>query len=505
MDFLVDYRLTAVCPIFNCNAYGQSDRVSPQQSPEVTAAKLCAAGISVQVIDGHNPLEIQQALAAHTTHAQGPSTKPCAIVAKTVKGWGFASVVGHNAHGRPATQEEQVKAFAELDAMAQRLGAVWTDGDLRIPPLPSAQVPRPQPVQPAPSFCEALRYYGREHLLAQGKIATRRAYGVALQALGHVNPRVVALDGDVRNSTYAEYFWQDEKLQERFFECRIAEQNMLSCAGGLAVGDKVPFVSTFGKFLVRGYDQLEMGFISRFNLKLVGSHAGVSLAADGPSQMALVDVPFFRAWTTIRTPAGKPFLYLLQPADAHASYALTIAMAEHEGACYLRTFRTDVPFLYNDTTRFTLGGHHVLAEGHDLLIVTAGYMTHEVRLALAGLKEHGIHATLVDLYSLPFDGVAMVRLVQENAGQVLTVEDNYGAGLGSAVADVLAQHGSPYRLTQMFVRQIPKSGRTPDEVLRYLQLSAADIVQTAVHMQDAGSRRGKARTAAQGRERRKKL
>ena len=298
----------------------------------------------------------------------------------------------------------------------------------------------------------------------------------------------VALDADVRNSTYSENFLHDAALQERFFECRIAEQNMLSCAGGLAAGGKLPFVSTFGKFLERGYDQIEMGLMSGFPLKLVGSHVGVSLAADGPSQMALPDVAFFRAWTTLRSHAGKPLLYLLQPADAYAAYALTVAMAAHEGPCYLRTLRPDVPFLYNDTTAFALGGHHVLAEGHDLCIVAAGYMVHEAHKALPLLKEQGIEATLVDLYSLPFDDVAILQLVQENQGQVLTVEDNYGAGMGSAVADALAAHGGAYTLMQMYVRQIPKSGRTPDDVLRSLHLSAPDIVQTAVRMLDVAAR-----------------
>jgi len=311
---------------------------------------------------------------------------------------------------------------------------------------------------------------------------------VALRALGHAYPYVVALDADVRNSTYSETFWHDEALRERFFECRIAEQNMLSCAGGLAAGGKLPFVSTFGKFLVRAYDQLEMGLISCFNLKLVGSHVGVSLAADGSSQMALSDVAFFRALTTVHTRGGKPLLYLLEPADAYAAYALTVAMAAHEGPCYLRTLRPDVPFLYSDATAFSLGGHHVLAEGHDLCIIAAGYMVHETRKALPLLKEQGIAATLVDLYSLPFDDVAILQLAQENQGQVLTVEDNYGAGIGSAVADALALHGGAYTLTQMYVRQIPKSGRTPDEVLHSLQLSASDIVHTAVSMLDVASR-----------------
>jgi transketolase len=231
-----------------------------------------------------------------------------------------------------------------------------------------------------------------------------------------------------------------------------------------------------------------MGFISGFPLKLVGSHVGVSLASDGPSQMALPDVAFFRAWTTLRSQTGEPLLYLLQPADAYAAYALTIAMAAHEGPCYLRTLRPDVPFLYDDSTAFALGGHHVLAEGHDLCIIAAGYMVHETHKALAPLKEQGIAATLVDLYSLPFDDVAVLQLVQENQGQVLTVEDNYGAGIGSAVAEVLAAHGGTCTLTQMYVRQIPKSGRTPDDVLRSLHLSASDIVQTAVRMLDVAAR-----------------
>ena len=495
VDFLMDYHLTAVCPIFNCNGYGQSGKVSAQQAPEVTAAKLRAAGLDVHVIDGHDPAAIQQALQAHAA-----ATTPCALVARTVKGWGFTSVLGSSVHGRAATEEEQAQALAALDATAQRLGAAWSEGDLRIPPLSTTAVPPRQPVQPVaplrgrrasspfPSFRAALQRSGQEQRLAQGKMAPRRAYGVALQALGHANARIVALDGDVRNSTYSEIFLHDAALQERFFECRIAEQNMLSCAGGLAAGGKLPFVSTFGKFLERAYDQIEMAFISGFPLKLVGSHVGVSLAADGPSQMALPDVAFFRAWSTLRASDGKPLLYLLQPADAYAAYALTVAMADYEGPCYLRTLRPDVPFLYHDSTTFTLGGHHVLAEGHDLCIMAAGYMVHEALKALPRLKEQGIEATLVDLYALPFDDVAILGLVQENQGQVLTVEDNYGASLGAAVAEALARHGGSYTLMQMYVRQIPKSGRTPDDVLRALQLSAADIVQTAVRMLDVAAR-----------------
>ena len=241
----------------------------------------------------------------------------------------------------------------------------------------------------------------------------------------------------------------------------------------------MPFASTFGKFVTRGYDRLEMGLISRFNLKVVGSHVGVSLTADGPSQMALPDVAYFRAWTTVRSRAGRPVLYLLNPADAYAAYALTLAMAEHDGACYLRTLRPDVPFPYDDNMRFTLGGHQILARGHDLLMVASGYMVHEAKKALAKLRDEGVQATLVDLYSVPFDRAAIVALAEENGSRVLTLEDNYGAGIGSAVADTLLERGGAFTLRQMYVRRVPKSGRTPDEVLRDLGLSADDIVKTA--------------------------
>jgi transketolase len=481
LDFIMDYHLTAVCPIFNCNGYGQADRVSPQQSPEVTAAKLRGAGFDVQIIDGHSPMEIQQALDTYTAHSQNAAASPSAIVARTIKGWGFSAVLGSQAHGQPVPKADLEKVLAALDAMARQIGAAWTEGDLRIPPLPAA-APRPAGlVRQAPTFGQALQF-GREKALETGQFATCKAYGVALQALGHAHPGIVALDGDVRNSTYAEYFYEDAALRERFFECRIAEQHMISCAGGLAAGGKLPFVSTFGKFVTRGYDQLEMGLISRFPLKVMGSHVGVSLAADGPSQMALPDVAYFRAWTTVRTRTGNPVLYLLQPSDAYAAYALTMAMAEYDGACYMRTFRPDVPFLYDATTRFTLGGHQTLEQGHDLLLVTAGYMAHEAKKAVAGLKDQGIEATLVDLYSIPFDAEAVVALAQDNQGRVLTLEDNYGAGMGSAVADVLSEHGGGFMLTQMCVRRIPKSGRTPDDVLGYLGLSAEDVIKTALEM-----------------------
>jgi transketolase len=200
---------------------------------------------------------------------------------------------------------------------------------------------------------------------------------------------------------------------------------------------------------------------SRFNVKYVGSHTGVSLASDGPSQMALPDVAFFWALSTIQDAAGNPMMYILNPADAYATYALTLAMAAHEGPCYLRTMRPDVPFLYQDTMPFSLGGHHMLTAGQDLLIVAAGYMVHEAKAAAQRFQADGIDVTLVDLYSLPFDADALRHLAEQNQGRVLTVEDNYGASMGSAVVEALVGHVHDGVVQQMYVRQIPKSGRTP--------------------------------------------
>jgi transketolase len=230
-----------------------------------------------------------------------------------------------------------------------------------------------------------------------------------------------------------------------------------------------------------------MAINSGANFKLVGSHSGISLGADGPSQMSLPDVAWFRSFATVTNQAGNPAMYVLTPSDAYATYALTMAMADYDGPVYMRTLRPDTEFLYDDKTPFSLGGHEVLTEGRDLLIVAAGYMVHEANKALDGLETAGIDATLVDLYSLPFDGDAILDLAQENNGMVLTLEDNYGAGIGSAVAEILAEDGGSFTLKQMHVRRIPKSGRSADDLMKYCRLTSDDIVSTATQLMEVAS------------------
>lgn len=332
------------------------------------------------------------------------------------------------------------------------------------------------------TFREALEKWDMSSVLQTGRLATRRAYGFALRSLGYSNKNVWAVDADVSNSTFSNMFGSDEECADRFVECKIAEQNMFSVGAGLSAAGKIPFCSTFAKFITRGYDQIEMAINSGANLKIVGSHSGISLAADGPSQMSLPDIAWFRSFATMTDHHGNPGCYVLQPADAWAAYGLTLAMADHHGCCYLRTFRPDVEMIYDEGTTFELGGMEVLTTGRDVLIVSAGYMIHECNNAIDELDRIGIDATLLDLYSLPFDEDRMLDLANENNGNILVVEDNYGASLGSAVADACTSSGDAFTVKQMCVKQIPKSARSPESILRMCGLHHTDITESAASL-----------------------
>lgn len=472
LDYIIDHKLSNVLPIFNCNDYGQSDRVSGQQSAERLVLRLNALGFDVKDIDGHNPAQIKSAFEAFAK-----ASKPMAVVARTVKGWGAESMQGASWHGKPATGDALKKALAELDQKRMELTSSLGQGDaFTIEPPPDMNTPD-LAVGDMPSLGEAMKSMDMESLYQSGVIATRRAYGIALRALGKVNKKVVALDADVSNSTFSDMFKKDPASSARFFECKIAEQNMVGVATGLSAAGKVPFVSTFSKFFNRAYDQIEMAIYSGANLKLVGSHSGITLGSDGPSQMSMPDVAWFRAFATMKDHRGNPGCYILQPSDAFAAYALVGVMAEYEGCCYMRTLRADTEFLYSEKDVFNLGGFQTLAEGKDLVIAASGYMVHEANKALDLLDKAGISATLLDMYSLPFDSDGVLDLINQAGGNVLTLEDNFGGGLGSAIADALTESGDAFKHKQMFVKRIPKSAKTPDEMLKMCGLTAADIVK----------------------------
>ncbi len=484
MDFVVDQRLTNVVAIFNANTLGQSDFVSPLQDWEHLLRKAEAFGWAVTIIDGHDPRQIEASLRRREETAK--KGKPLCVIARTVKGWGVPSLGGPGHHGTPVKPKDLQAVLAELDKRAEELGARGIDGKeaaraLAIPAPPPP--PKPQPSHPAAPFMASLSADAKLAQSVRDKkaLSPRHAYGLALKALGAADPRIVALDGDVKNSTYAEDF--AKAYPERYFEGRIAEQNMASAAAGLAAGGKIPFVSTFGRFMERAFDQIEMAVIGGLNFKLVGTHIGVTLAADGPSQMALADVGFMRALAHARDHRGQRAMTILTPSDAVSAYHLAVAMAAFPSSCYLRALRADLPILYAETEPFPFGGYKVLRQARNgqkrVMLVAMGYLVHSCLKAADELEAAGIAASVIDAYCLPMDATPLLDMAGKMGAAILTVEDNYTGGLGSELAEAALSADRAPRLRSMMVRDIPKSGRTADDVLAFVHLSVAEIVRAA--------------------------
>ncbi len=482
LDFIVDHKLSNICAVFNCNGHGQAGPISTQQSPERLAEKLGGFGWDVRVIDGHDSAAVQTAFDAF-----GKTARPLAIVARTVKGWGVDTLLDGNWHGKPLSEAQLDAANQSLDRVAAGIAAAGPP--LGRPSVPATPASPPQRLNPRnvtwPTFEEVMEQGGFGAALKKNVLGTRKAYGATLKAAGALLPQVVCLDGDVSNSTFAELF--AAAYPQRFFECKIAEQNMVSAAAGLAAAGLIPFVNSFAKFIARAYDQVELANISRANIKLVGSHSGITPCSDGPSQMGLLDVAFFRSFTSVRgDDRTSPICWMFQPADAIAAFACTRLMLELDGMCYMRTHRPDVPLLYTPQTRFVPGGLHVLSGGEDLALVSSGYMVYVARQAAELLARQGRRAAVIDAYSLPLDAAALTDALRRCGSRAVVIEDNYGGGLGSAVAEVAAREAS-IRVRTLHVQRIPKSTRTPEEELEYCGLSAAQVADQAMTLlADAG-------------------
>lgn len=474
-DFIADHKLTNVCLIFNCNGQGQADYVSTQQNADSLTAKLKAFGWDAHQIDGHDPDQIFSALSAVST-----ASKPYAIVAKTTKGWGVSDLQDKSNHGKPLDADKMDAAMADLDAMRDKLHVSVKDSDTcrpETPSGPSSPAKASAQLLPAPNFESLLEGDGfLDKFAKNGKIATRRAFGLALRELGKINNAVVSLDADVSNSTFANYF--AKQYPDRFFECKIAEQNMISAAAGLSAAGKVPFCSSFGKFLVRSYDQIEMAIISRANIKVVGSHVGVTLGADGPSQMALPDVAFFRSFPRDPDRNNQPIMTTFFPSDGVSAFKCTELMANMPGMCYLRTMRPDMGLLYEPTTEFRVGGSNLLRHGEDMLLAASGYMVYVAMRVAEQLEAKGIKAGVLDVYSFPLDGDPVVNAALKAGKKVLTVEDNFDGGVGSAIAEIAAERGD-IKVQRMTVNRLPKSGKTPEDVLNYVGLGDDVILAAA--------------------------
>ena len=443
------YKLNNLIGIVDVNALGQSQRTMYAFDIDTYCQRFEAFGWQTIGIDGHDLDEILPAL----DQAKASTEKPTMIVAKTFKGKGVSFLENaDNWHGKALAQGEELdKALAELGPLQLNLptqiespSAVVVNGD-----------------RSTETECEPPDYPLDE------EIATRSGYGVGLAKLGSVNPSVVALDGDTKNSTYAEQFM--ELHPNRYFEMFIAEQNLVGAGIGLAKRGKIPFVSTFAAFLSRAYDQIRMSAISQANIKYAGSHCGVSIGEDGPSQMGLEDIAMFRA---------IPGAAVLYPSDAVAAERLVAEAAAHEGIVYLRTSRPKTALLYDAAESFPIGGCKVIREsGEDkVTVVAAGVTLHEVLKAHEVLAQEGIAIRVIDLYSIkPIDAEALQTAASETNNTLITVEDHYPeGGLGDAVLDAVATQG--VYVHKLAVTGMPRSGK-PEELLEYHGISANAIVQ----------------------------
>ena len=450
------YELDNLTAVLDVNRLGQRGETMHGWDLASYAERARAFGWKAIVIDGHDVEQIDAAYA----EAVATTGQPTAIVARTIKGKGVAAVENQvGGHG---------KALDDPDAAVAELGGVR---DLRV------DVARPEPRDSVHAFelgpLELPRYD------IGGQVATRKAYGEALAALGSARGDVVALDGEVSNSTYAEIF--AEAHPERFFEMYIAEQQLVAAAVGLQVRGWIPFASTFAAFMTRAYDFVRMAAVSRANLRLAGSHAGVSIGEDGPSQMGLEDLAAFRAVH------GSTVLY---PCDANQTARLVAEMAEREGIVYLRTTRAATPVIYGPDEEFPVGGSKVVraSDEDEVAIVTAGITVHEALEAADSLAEEGIAARVVDLYSVkPLDAETLHATAEAVRGRLVTVEDHWPeGGLGEAVLAAFADSDERPRVAQLAVREMPTSG-TPAELLRAAAIDARQIAQAARELVGAGA------------------
>jgi transketolase len=449
LEHAAHYGLDNLVVIVDVNRLGQRGETMNGWQLDHYVERARAFGCRAIATDGHDVAAIDAAF-AEAVEGDG---RPTVIVAKTIKGKGVASLENQEGwHGKALTDPEA--AIAELGGIRR----------LRVRVAgPPVQTPR-QPGR-APTPVDLPRYE-----LAD-KVATRRAYGDALAALGSQRPEVVGLDGEVSNSTYTYLF--AEAHPERYFEMFIAEQQLVAAAVGLQVRGWKPFASTFAAFLSRAYDFIRMAAISGASIKLCGSHAGVSIGEDGPSQMALEDIAMLRAVH------GSTVLY---PCDPNQTAKLVACMADREGIVYLRTTRAALPTLYDADEEFEIGGSRVVrsSERDQVTIVAAGITVHEALGATARLEAEGIRARVIDLYSVkPIDAATLREAALATGGRLLTVEDHWPeGGVGEAVVTAFAEDAQPPRVVRLAVREMPGSG-TPAELLGAAGIDAAAIAHAA--------------------------
>ena len=443
------YKLGSMTAILDVNRLGQSEPTMYQHDLSVYEGRFRAFGWKTIAVDGHDV----RAVVAALNEAVADDSIPVAIIACTIKGKGVSFMADAEGwHGKPVTDPAQVKqALDELgpdEALPEKLS-------LAKPGSMAARSPQAAAAAPSPEY------------RIGDQVATRQSYGSGLAKLGRVNARVVALDGDCKNSTYSLDFKKEHP--ERFVECFIAEQNMVGAAAGLASMGKIPFASTFACFLTRAYDFIRMAAISQVGLKLCGSHAGVSIGEDGPSQMGLEDLAM------MRSVAGSTVLY---PSDGVSAERLVAEAAATPGIVYIRTSRPKTPVLYPNTESFPVGGCKILrrSTADRVTLVGAGVTLHEALKAYEILARENIVVRVIDLYSVKPVDQASLNEAARDTGHIITVEDHYlEGGLGEA-ARAAVDAVTPCRWTHLAVMGLSRSGGS-EELLEYHGISAGRIVE----------------------------
>jgi transketolase len=442
-------KLDNLCGIVDVNALGQSAPTAFEHQMDVYKARWEAFGWHAIVLDGHN---IEAILAAFD-EAENTKGKPTVLLARTEKGSGVSFVEGKEGwHGKAFKKDEEEKALAELEPHAQSAHGI---------PIPAPD-PLPEKTENHKGAVTGPLSYekGSEH-------ATREAFGAALARLGKYYPDLVVMDGDTQNSTFTDKF--HKSYSDRFVECYIAEQLMVGVAVGMGTRCKIPFASTFACFLSRAFDQIRMAGISEANLKLCGSHAGVSIGEDGASQMGLEDMAMMRAVLDS---------VVLYPCDAVSTEKLVELLMDDCNVSYIRTSRPKTPVIYDRNEEFKLGGSKVArsADSPKATVIGAGVTLFEALKAADTLAGDGIEIQVIDAYSIkPIDAEGIAAAAAKTNNTVITVEDHYPeGGLGDAVAGGLSHQG--VRVHKMAVTGLPHSGK-PEELLERHGISARHIVE----------------------------
>lgn len=452
LHFASYYKLDNLCVIFDVNRLGQSEPTSLQHNMNIYQKRLDAFGWHAIVVDGHSVEELCKAF----HDASSTQTKPTAIIAKTFKGRNFPNIEDvENWHGKPlGDKSEEVIQFLKSQ--------IKNKGPLQVAPQKPLKEDAPVVDISNVKLSTPPNYKSGEN------VATRFAYGTALAKIAANNDRVIALDGDTKNSTYSDKL--KKAFPDRYIECFIAEQNLVGVAVGATCRDRtIAFVSTFATFFTRAFDQIRMGAISQTNVNFVGSHCGVSIGEDGPSQMGLEDIALFRSIP------GSTVFY---PSDAVSTERAVELAANTKGICFIRTSRPNTPILYKNDEILQIGKAHILKKSANdkVLVIGAGVTLHEAIAAASELSKHSINIRVLDPFTVkPIDSEAIIANAKECGGRILTVEDHYPeGGLGEAVLSAVAEEKN-ITVKKLAVKEVPRSG-PPSVLLEKYGISAKNIV-----------------------------